>query len=190
MQDNRTLSPGLKLAIEAGPLVVFFIANWQAGIFWGTGLFMAATLVSLGLSWLKTGKIAMMPLIGAGFVALFGALTLWLQDDTFIKVKVTLINGLFGSLLVVGYLMDRPFLKMVLGETLQMDAEGWRKLTLRWAIFFFAVGSLNEIIWRNFSTDVWVNFKVFGLLPLTFAFAIAQLPLMQRHGVEAPGSEG
>lgn len=189
MTENRTLSPGLKLAIEAGPLAAFFITNWKAGIFWGTGVFMAATLVSLSVSWLKTGKLALMPLIGAGFVAVFGALTLWLHDDTFIKVKVTMINALFGSVLLGGYVFDRPFLKTVLGEALHLDAQGWRKLTLRWAIFFFSVAVLNEIVWRNFETGFWVNFKVFGLLPLTFAFAMAQMRLMQRHAIEAPTPE-
>lgn len=186
MSGKQELGPGTKLLVEAGPLAIFFIANGWAGIFWATGLFMAASLAALAFSYFKTGRLALMPLIGAGFVAVFGALTLWLHDDVFIKIKVTLVNLLFGSALLAALLLNRPLLKHVLGESLPLTDDGWRKLTLRWAIFFFAVAALNEIVWRSFSTGFWVNFKVFGLLPLTFLFAIAQVPLMQRHSRE-PG---
>jgi intracellular septation protein len=183
------MPPLLKLLIEAGPLVTFFIANWFGGIFWATGIFMAASIISLAASWLISRKLAVAPLITAGFVAVFGALTLWLHDDTFIKVKVTLINALFGALLLGGLPFRQLFLKFVMGEAIKMDDDGWRKLTLRWGLFFFALAVLNEIIWRTQATDMWVNFKVFGLLPLTLVFALAQAPLMTRHMIEDQARE-
>jgi intracellular septation protein len=178
------LSSLTRILIEWGPLVAFFIANAKAGIFWATAVFMAATTIALAVSWTLTRKLAMVPLVGAGFVAVFGALTLWLQNDTFIKVKVTLVNALFGTVLLGGLYFRKQFLKLLLGEALKMDDEGWRILTLRWGFFFFALAALNEIVWRTVSTDVWVNFKVFGLLPLTLLFAISQAPLMHRHMIE------
>ena len=171
----------IRIAVEWGPLIAFFIANAKAGIFWATGIFMAATAIALAVSWVMVRRLATVPLVGAVFVAIFGGLTLWLQNETFIKVKVTLVNLLFGSILLIGVRFNRQFLKMLLGEALAMDDTGWRTLSIRWGIFFFALAGLNEVVWRNFSTDLWVNFKVFGILPLTFLFAIAQAPLMQRH---------
>jgi intracellular septation protein len=146
---------------------------------------MAATAVALAVSWTMTRKLAMVPLIGAVFVAVFGGLTLWLQNETFIKVKVTLINALFGTILLSGLFFGKQLLKVVLGEALKMDDEGWRILTLRWGLFFFALAGLNEIVWRTVSTDLWVNFKVFGILPLTLLFALSQAPLMNRHMIES-----
>jgi intracellular septation protein len=175
----------LRILVEWGPLVSFFIANARGGIFWGTGVFMAATTVALAVSWTMTRKLAMVPLIGAVFVAVFGGLTLWLQNETFIKVKVTLINALFGTILLSGLFFGKQLLKLVLGEALKMDDEGWRILTLRWGLFFFALAGLNEIVWRTVSTDLWVNFKVFGILPLTLLFALSQAPLMNRHMIES-----
>ena len=176
--------PLLKLLIEAGPLIGFFIANWLGGIFWATGIFMIATLVALAASWLMTRKLATVPLISAAFVAIFGGLTLWLHDDIFIKVKVTLINALFGAILLGGLAFGQLFLKFVMGEAVKMTDEGWRKLTLRWGLFFLFLAVLNEIMWRTQPTNIWVNFKVFGLLPLTLLFALAQTPLMTRHMIE------
>jgi intracellular septation protein len=175
----------VRLLVEWGPLVAFFIANAKGGIFWGTGVFMAATAMALGLSWTLTRKLALVPLISAGFVAVFGGLTLWLQNETFIKVKVTLVNALFGTVLLTGLCFGKQFLKHVLGEAVKMDDEGWRILTLRWGVFFFALALLNEIVWRTVSTDLWVNFKVFGILPITLVFAISQAPLMNRHMIES-----
>ncbi|HEY7765849.1 MAG TPA: septation protein A [Aestuariivirgaceae bacterium] len=175
----------VRLLVEWGPLVAFFIANAKGGIFWGTGVFMAATAMALGLSWTLTRKLALVPLVSAGFVAVFGGLTLWLQNETFIKVKVTLVNALFGTVLLTGLCFGKQFLKHVLGEAVKMDDEGWRILTLRWGVFFFALALLNEIVWRTVSTDLWVNFKVFGILPITLVFAISQAPLMNRHMIES-----
>jgi intracellular septation protein len=173
-----------KLLIEMGPLVAFFIANWKAGIFWGTGIFMAATAAALTASWVLTRKIAMVPLVSAVFVALFGALTLWLHSELFIKVKVTLINALFGAVLLGGVAMGRSYIKLIMGEAVKLTEEAWRTLSIRWGVFFLAMAVLNEVVWRNFSTDAWVNFKVFGLLPITLAFAFANAPYMTKHMIE------
>jgi intracellular septation protein len=179
--SKKTLPGWLRILVEWGPLIAFFIANARGGIFWGTGVFMAATVVALAVSWTLTRRLALVPLIGAVFVAVFGGLTLWLHNDTFIKVKVTLVNAMFGSILLIGLYFGKQFLKLVLGEALKMDDEGWRILTLRWGLFFFVLAALNEVIWRSVGTDLWVNFKVFGILPLTLLFALSQAPLMSRH---------
>lgn len=184
---DNPLPSWARILVEWGPLIAFFIANAKGGIFWGTGVFMLATVIALAVSWTCTRRLALVPLIGAVFVAVFGGLTLWLQNDTFIKVKVTLVNLLFGTVLLSGLAFRKQFLKLVLGEALKMDDEGWRILTLRWGLFFFALALLNEIVWRTVSTDLWVNFKVFGILPITLLFALSQAPLMSRHLIE-PGS--
>jgi intracellular septation protein len=186
-RNDNSLPSWARISVEWGPLIAFFIANAKGGIFWGTGVFMAATAIALAVSWTWTRRLALVPLIGAGFVAIFGGLTLWLQDETFIKVKVTLVNLLFGTILLAGLYFGKQFLKLILGEALKMDDEGWRILTLRWGLFFFALALLNEIVWRTVSTDLWVNFKVFGILPITLLFALSQAPLMSRHLIE-PGS--
>jgi intracellular septation protein len=178
------MKPGVKILVEMGPLMAFFIGNWKAGIFWGTGIFMVATAVALAVSWALTRRLAVVPLITAGFVAIFGALTLYLQSDLFIKVKVTLINGLFGAILLGGAAFGRSYLKVVMGEAMKLPDAAWRVLTIRWGVFFFFLAGLNEVVWRSLSTDAWVNFKVFGLLPLTLLFALANAPFMARHVVE------
>ena len=178
------MNQGIKLLIEMGPLIAFFAGNWLAGIFWGTGIFMVATVIALALSWSLTRKLAMVPLVSAVFVAVFGGLTLWLQSDLFIKVKVTLINALFGAVLLGGVAFGKSYLKLVMGEAMKLTDEAWRTLSLRWGIFFFAMAGLNEIVWRSFTTDQWVNFKVFGLLPLTLIFAVANAPYMSKHMIE------
>jgi intracellular septation protein len=186
----RAMPPLLKITVEAGPLVAFFIANAKAGIFWGTGIYMVAAAIALAVAWIMTRRIAIVPVVTLVFVLGFGALTLMLHDATFIKMKVTVINALFGAILAGGLVFDRSLLKPVFGEAMALDEEGWKKLTFRWAMFFFAIAILNEVVWRHVSTDVWVKFKVFGILPLTFVFALAQMPLMQRHAPpEEKGAE-
>jgi intracellular septation protein len=186
----RAMPPLLKVVVEAGPLVAFFIANAKAGIFWGTGIYMVAAAIALAVAWVMTRRIAIVPVVTLVFVLAFGALTLALHDATFIKMKVTIINALFGAILVGGLAFGRSLLKPVFGEAMALDDEGWKKLTLRWGLFFFAIAILNEIVWRSVTTDMWVNFKVFGILPLTFVFALAQMPLMQRHAPpEEAGTE-
>ena len=174
----------VKLAVEIGPLIAFFIGNFVGGIFWGTGIFMVATVIALSVSWALTRKIAMVPLISAIFVGIFGALTLYLHSDLFIKVKVTLINALFGAILLGGVAFGRNYLKVVMGEAMKLPEEAWRTLTIRWGLFFVFLAVLNEIVWRSVSTDMWVNFKVFGLLPLSLVFAIVNAPYMAKHVIE------
>lgn len=174
----------LKLALEVGPLVIFFLTNSAAGIFKATAAFMAAILVSLIASRLVFGRIAVMPLVTAVFVLVFGGLTLWLQDDHFIKIKPTIVNGLFASLLLGGLMFGQSLLRHIFGDVFHLTSEGWRQLTLRWGVFFIVLAVLNEVVWRSFSTDAWVSFKTFGIMPITMIFALSQLGLIKRH--EAP----
>lgn len=184
------LHPFLKLALELGPLVLFFLGNAYgdrfgfAGdrrIFAATGLFLVATLVSLAVHFVLVRRLPIMPLVSAIVVLVFGGLTLALQDDQFIKLKPTIVNALFGAVLLGGLYWRKPILAVVLDAVLELTEEGWRKLTVRWAMFFFVLAALNEIVWRTQSTDTWVQFKVFGIMPLTVAFALAQTPLILRH---------
>lgn len=178
------MKPIPKFLIEFGPLFTFFIGNWWGKIYWGTGAFMVATVVALVVSWMLTGKIAKFPLFSAIFVGIFGGLTIWLHNDIFIKVKVTLINAMLGVTLLGGLQYGKLFLKSIMGEAVNLPLQAWRTLTLRWGVFFLAVAGLNEIIWRNVTTDTWINFKVFGLLGLTLVFALANAPFMARHMIE------
>lgn len=181
---RKQINPFLKLVLEIGPLVVFFIANGRAGIFVATAVFMAAVLSSLVISWALTRHLPIMPIITAVVVLIFGGLTLLLQDEHFIKLKPTIVNILFAATLFAGLAMNKPLLKIVLDTVFDLTDEGWRKLTLRWAFFFLFLAVLNEVVWRGFSTDTWVSFKVFGVMPLTFVFALAQMPLLQRYAVQ------
>lgn len=173
----------VKLAVEFGPLLVFFVANSRYGIYTGTGAFMVATVISLIASQLILGRIAIMPLITSVFVLVFGGLTLWLQDDHFIKIKPTIVNALFATILFTGLASGRLFLKIVFGDVMRLSEEGWRILTLRWALFFVFLALLNEVMWRGFSTDTWVAFKVFGIMPITFVFALSQIGLLKKYEI-------
>jgi intracellular septation protein len=175
----------IKLGLELGPLIIFFIANARTGIFTATAWFMGAMVVSLLLSWLILKKIAVMPLVTGVVVLVFGGLTLWLNDDTFIKIKPTITNTLFGSILLGGLLFKQSLLKYVFGEVYRLKPKGWWKLTLNWGVFFFVLAVINEILWRNFSTDVWISFKVWGIMPLTVLFSMSQLPLLSKYAPDA-----
>ena len=183
---TREFSPGIKFAVEFGPLLAFFAVYYFRDIFSATLVFMVATAVSLSLSWIYVRRIAPMPLFTAAIIFVFGGLTLWLHDETFIKLKPTMVNLLFAGLLGGGLVFGRNPLKMLFATAFSLTDEGWRKLTLRWVFFFVLMAIGNEIVWRNFSTDIWVNYKVFGILPLTIIFAIAQTPLIQRHYLPEP----
>ncbi|MGA8691740.1 MAG: septation protein A [Methyloceanibacter sp.] len=174
-----------KLAIELGPLLVFFGANAAAGIYAATALFMVATFIALGVAWWRYHKLPVMPLVSGAVVLVFGSLTLYLRDETFIKLKPTIVYLTFAVLLGAGLLLKKPVLELLLGPVFNLSEQGWRKLTARWALFFIAMAVLNELVWRSVSTDAWVTFKAFGFLPLTFLFALAQMPLMQRHSEPA-----
>jgi intracellular septation protein len=178
------LNPILKLALDLGPLVLFFFANSHYGIFVATGTFMIAVLAALAASYALTRHLPIMPVVTAIIVVVFGGLTLILHDATFIKVKPTIIYALFGAILIGGLLFNKPLLGVVFDSLFHLTQEGWRKLTLRWALFFLVLAVLNEIVWRNTSTDVWVDFKVFGVLPLTFLFGALQMPLLKKYATE------
>ncbi|MEZ5828477.1 MAG: septation protein A [Hyphomicrobiales bacterium] len=176
-------SVATKLIVELGPLLIFFGVNAAYGIFAGTAAFMVATVVSLVFAWWRYHKVPVMPLVSAVIVLVFGGLTLYLRDDTFIKLKPTIVYTMFAVLLLAGLVTNKPVLALLFGPVFNLTEEGWRKLTLRWAVFFVVMAVINEIVWRNFSTDTWVSFKAFGFLPITLLFAMAQVPLMQRYGV-------
>jgi intracellular septation protein len=177
-------NPLTKLVLDLGPLALFFAANSRYGIFVATATFMVAVLAALAASYLMTRRLPIMPVVTAIIVVIFGGLTLILHDATFIKVKPTIIYALFGAVLVGGLYFNKPLLGVVFDSLFNLTDEGWRKLTWRWAIFFFALAALNEIVWRNTSTNVWVDFKVFGVVPLTFLFAALQTPLLKKYATE------
>jgi len=179
--QKKQLNPLLKLVLDIGPLVLFFVANSKFGIFAATGAFMVAVLAALAISYAMTRHIAVMPVVTAVIVLIFGGLTLVLHDELFIKLKPTIIYVLFGGTLVGGMLLGKPLLGIVFDSVFHLRDEGWRKLTWRWALFFFALAVLNEIVWRTQTTDVWVSFKLFGAVPLTFLFAALQYPLLMKY---------
>src|SRR5471032_71348 len=184
MADKKQLNPILKLVLDIGPLVLFFAANSKFGIFAATGSFMVAVLIALTVSYAMTRHIAIMPVVTAGIVLVFGGLTLFLHDDLFIKLKPTIIYVLFGGTLLAGIALDKPFLSIMFDQMFHLTAEGWRKLTWRWALFFLFLAVVNEIVWRTQTTDFWVSFKLFGVVPLTFLFGGLQYPLLMKYSAE------
>ncbi len=178
------LPPLTKLVIELGPLVIFFIVNGRTDIFVATAVFVAATLIALSVSYALIRRLPIMPLVSGIVIVTFGGLTLALQDEIFIKLKPTIVNTLFGAILLGGLAFGRPLLGYVLDSVFKLDNAGWYKLTFRWGVFFFVLALINEIVWRSFSTDFWVSFKLFGFMPLTLLFALAQVPLIERHSLE------
>jgi intracellular septation protein len=184
MPEKQKLNPTLKLVLDIGPLVLFFAANSRFGIFIATGAFMVAVLIALAVAYARTRRLEVMPLVTAVIVVIFGGLTLVLQDELFIKLKPTIIYVLFGGTLVGGLMMGKPLLGLLFDSVFNLTEEGWRKLTWRWAIFFFFLAVVNEVVWRNFSTDFWVSFKLFGVVPLTLLFGVLQYPLLMKYGRE------
>lgn len=202
--SKKEVNPALKLALEMGPLIVFFIANNRGEklaemfpalaelggpLFIATAFFMLATAIALIASWVLTRTLPLMPVVSGGVIFIFGALTLYLHDETFIKLKPTIINSLFGITLLGGLVFKKPLLKYVLGAAFELNEKGWFHLTIRWALFFFAMAIVNEVIWRNFSTDFWVAFKVWGNIPITVIFMAFQFPLINRHSIEEPDAQ-
>jgi len=206
-EKKPPLNPMLKIVLDLGPLVLFFVANSRpalflplvspilpadiatgerAGIFVATAVFMVAIVAALVVSYVMTRHLPVMPLVTAIIVLVFGSLTLVLHDEHFIKLKPTIIYLLFGGVLLGGLAFGKPLLSMVFDSVFHLTDEGWRKLTVRWALFFFALAVLNEIVWRTQSTDVWVSFKVFGVVPLTFLFGALQYPLLTKYAAPEP----
>ncbi len=209
LTQKRSLNPLLKLVLEMGPLVVFFFANSkpaffsrfvtpfisadilageQGKIIAATAIFMVAMLASLIVTFSITRHLPVMPMVTAVVVLIFGGLTLYFHDAMFIKLKPTIVNTLFGLTLLGGLAFGKAFLPIVLDSVLNLDETGWRKLTFRWGVFFLVLAGINEIVWRTQTDDFWVNFKVWGTMPITILFAISQTPLILKHQID-PASD-
>lgn len=187
--SGRAVNPFVKLALELGPLIVFFIANSRGDLFIATGAFMAATVVALTVSWILMRRLPVMPLVSGAVVLIFGGLTLALQDELFIKLKPTIVNLLFAAALFAGYALNKPLLAIVFDQAFDLTHRGWMKLSLRWAWFFVFLAIVNEVVWRTQTTDFWVAFKVWGIMPITMIFAMAQAPLLQRYSAGDAAAE-
>ena len=187
--DKKQPHPLFKLATELGPLLIFFFANAKANLFVATGAFMVAIVAAMIASYVVTKHIPMMALVTGVIVLVFGTLTLVLHDETFIKMKPTIVYSLFAAVLGGGLLFGRSFIAIMFDQMFNLTPQGWRILTMRWALFFFAMALLNEFIWRTQSTDFWVGFKAFGVLPLTIAFTMTQMPLIKRYHLEPASLE-
>jgi intracellular septation protein len=186
---RRAQNPKLKLLLEMGPLVLFFFTNWKFGIFPATGVLMAGVVIALIASWVLTRHLPIMPVVTAVAVVFFGALTFFFHDELFIKLKPTIVNTIFGTILLGGLALGRPLLPVVLDSVLQLKEEGWRKLTFRWGLFFYVLAIINEIVWRTQTTDFWVSFKALGIMPLTIVFALAQVPLIMRYELKGEDAQ-
>ncbi len=183
---------GLRLGIDFGPLAVFFLVNWlapvpqDARIFWATGAFMLATALAMLISRLRLGRISPMLWFSGAMVIVLGGVTMWLHDDTFIKIKPTLYYVMVASILVFGLWTGRPVLQAVLGTAYPgLSERGWTLLTRNWALFFIVMAIANEAVWRSTTTDFWVGYKLWGALPATLIFAFANIPMLMKHGLGA-----
>jgi intracellular septation protein len=195
----RNVHPLVKLALEVGPIAIFFLAYRMAPvpegletaarqleqILFATKVFVPTILAALGLSWLLTGKLPKMAVITAVVVTVFGGLTLILRDDTFVKMKPTILYSLFAGILAFGLMRGQSYLRYLMDELIPMQPEGWMKFTRRFIVFYVFLAILNEVVWRGWGTDVWVNFRTFVLPAANFAFVMAQVPLFQRFALPA-----
>jgi intracellular septation protein len=189
--SERETGSGLKLLIDLGPLVVYLAAWWLTkDVVRATAIFMGATFVAIAASWVKTRRISPMLLFSGVMVAVFGGLTVWLHDATFIKMKPTVYYLMVAGILGFGLYTDRPTLKLVLGQAYPgLTDLGWTKLTRNWAIFFVAMAVANELVWRSTSMEFWLGYKLWGALPATILFAIANVPMLMRHGLNSETAE-
>jgi intracellular septation protein len=186
-KPHRKIPPLARAALDLGPLLLFFAVFEFYGIYAATGAFMVVIFLALGAGYAIERRISPMPLLTAALVLVFGGLTLYLKNDTFIKMKPTVLYALFGFVLLGGLAFGRLFVKYLFATAFELSDEGWRKLTYRWGFFFLALAVTNEIIWRTMSTGTWVKFKVFGIIPLIALFAAAQLPLVLKHEIKREG---
>jgi intracellular septation protein len=209
---QKKLGGGLKFALEFGPLLIFFVTITKSDllvrlipalgglgkpIFIATALFIVATAISLVVTYSLTRTIPLMPLISGVIVLVFGGLSIWFRNDTFIKMKPTIVYSLFAVLLLGGLAFGRSLIGYVFDSAFQLDAEGWRKLTLRWGIFFIGCAVLNEVVWRGLAAiyppeladEYWAAFKLFGFTAITFLFVLSQMPLIMRHSLEEQGKK-
>jgi intracellular septation protein len=177
----------MKLLLELGPLVLFFVANARFGIRVATAAFVVALLLALPLAWRQAGRMPLVPVITAVFVLVFGGLTIALDDELFIQLKPTVASVFFAGAILIGLARGKLLLKAMLGEAMRLDDEGWRILSVRWVGYFVVLAALNELVRLNLSLDQWVAFKTFGILPLTVVFTLTQLGVMQRHELPEPG---
>jgi len=181
---RKELGAGMRLLLDVGPLILFFIANARFGIFAATGVFIVAILIAMMVSLALTRHVTALQLFSAVMVVVMGGLTLYFHNETFIKVKPTIYYAFVALILGYGYVAGKPVLKSVLGSAYPgLDAIGWAKLTRNWALFFLAMGIANELVWRNSSTEFWISYKLWGAMPATLLFAIANVPMLMRHGL-------
>lgn len=173
-----------KLLIDIGPLAVFFIFYLRSDLKSAIIPLMIATIIAVLFSYIMEKKIPIMPTVGAFIILIFGGLTIYFDNEVFFKMKPTIINLLFALILYGGVIVKKPLLKFLLGAAIKLEDEGWKILTQRWISFFIALAIINEIVWRTQSTDIWVNFKVFGILPITFIFTMTQFPLIKKYQIE------
>lgn len=189
-QKGRRMPPLLKFAVDMGPLLLFVGAVFRFDIWAATAVFMVAFTAAIAVAYTYERRVSAMQGVTGALVLVLGSLTLLLEDETFIKMKPTIVNLLFASVLIAGLYMRRLFIKMLLSEAVQLDDTGWRKLTVRWAGFFLFLALLNEAVWRNYSTEFWATFKIWGVFPMTLLFGAAQIPLFQKHMVHSGGASG
>lgn len=196
--EKKTINPIVKLLLEMGPLMIFFLSYRWVNIPEGTGdeerqlmqilfatkVFIPAILISLGISWFWTRSLPKMAVITAIMVIVMGGLTLWLRDATFIKMKPTILYALFSGILGFGLLRGQSYLQYVMGESMALEREGWMIFTKRFALFFLALAIANEVVWRGFSTDAWVTFKTFALPVATFGFIMSQMGILTKYAIK------
>jgi intracellular septation protein len=181
---RKELGPGMRLLLDVGPLILFFIANAKFGIFAATGAFIVAILAAMMVSLVLTRRVTALQMFSAVMVVVMGGLTLYFHNETFIKIKPTIYYGFVALILGYGLLADKPILKSVLGSAYPgLDPDGWAILTRNWALFFVAMALINEAVWRNTSTEFWISFKLWGAMPATLLFALANVPMLMRHGL-------
>jgi intracellular septation protein len=188
---RREPGPMARLAIDLGPLLVYFVTYFATkNVMLATGIFMVVTFGALGASWIAFRKLSLMLLFSGVMVLILGGLTLWLHDPKFVQLKPTVYYLFVASILGFGLLTDRPTIKLVLGQAYPgLSDLGWTKLTRNWTVFFVVMALLNELVRHYFSFAGWMTYKAFGTVPLTLVFALANVPMLMKHGLNAETAE-